>query len=70
MKRLALCMAVVCGGLQAAVTLPSLISDHMILQRDAPVRIWGRANPGEAVTVRFAGQEVAATAASDGRWEA
>ncbi|MCW5982557.1 MAG: sialate O-acetylesterase [Bryobacteraceae bacterium] len=63
--------AAVAAGWQAdaAVTLPRLISDHMMLQRDVPVRIWGKANPGESVTVRFQGQAVAAKAGEDGAWE-
>src|SRR4051812_8854702 len=35
---------------QADVTLPALIGDHMLVQRDMPVRIFGKAAPGEAVT--------------------
>ena len=38
----------------AAVELSSLFSDHMVLQRDAAVAIWGQTDPGEAVTVSFA----------------
>jgi sialate O-acetylesterase len=52
----------------AEVTLPSVIGDHMMLQRDAEVRIWGWAEPGEAVTVTFAGQEAQAQADADGHW--
>ena len=58
------------ASLQGAVSLPSLISDHMMLQQDVPVRIWGKANPGEFVTVEFRGQTVSSRAGSDGRWEA
>ncbi len=35
----------------ADVTLPAVFSDHMVLQRDMPVRVFGRAQAGEAVTV-------------------
>src|SRR5580698_5515151 len=35
----------------AAVQLPYLFSDHAVLQRDRPVRIWGWAYVGENVTV-------------------
>ena len=45
------------GGLQAAIKLPSLISDHMVLQQGVPVRIWGAADPGESVKCRFPGTE-------------
>jgi sialate O-acetylesterase len=42
----------------ADVQLPGIISDHMRLQRDMPVRIFGKASPGESVTVTFRGQTV------------
>ncbi len=51
------------------VKLPGLISDHMLLQRDAPARIFGSATPGEAVTVGYRGQTVQTTANAVGRWE-
>lgn len=53
----------------ADVRLPGVISDHMLLQRDAPVRIFGRAEPGEAVAVAFLGQTAKTVADSLGRWE-
>jgi len=39
------------------------------LQRDQPLRIWGRADSGETVTVRFAGQEVSTEANETGNWQ-
>lgn len=53
---------------QAAVKLPHVFGDHMVLQRDQPVPVWGWATPGEKVTVEFAGQSKAATADAEGRW--
>ena len=50
-------------ALQAAVKLPALISDHMVLQQGMPVRIWGAADPGESVKVDFQGQSVTVKAA-------
>jgi sialate O-acetylesterase len=58
---------VVCS-VQAEVTLPSLISDHMVLQRDIKVSIWGWGDPGEKVRVSFRGQEVTSQADSWGNW--
>jgi sialate O-acetylesterase len=52
-----------------AVRLPGLISSHMVLQRGAPVRIWGWAQPNESVTVTFAGQSVSRPADANGHWE-
>jgi sialate O-acetylesterase len=53
----------------ADVQLPGLFSDHMLLQRDAPVRIFGKAQPGEAVTVTFRGQTAQTVTDTLGRWE-
>lgn len=39
---------------QAEVSMPKFFSDNMVLQRERPIRIWGRAANGESVTVRFA----------------
>ena len=54
--------------LAADLKLASLFSDHMVLQRDQPVPVWGWADPGEAVTVEFGGQKKTATADSEGKW--
>ncbi|MBM3811483.1 MAG: sialate O-acetylesterase [Acidimicrobiia bacterium] len=51
------------------VRLPALISDHMLLQREVPVRIWGWAEPGESVTVAFRGQTATAVTGSLGKWQ-
>ncbi len=58
------------GALQGSVKLPALISDHMVLQRGMPVRVWGSADPGEAVQVAFQGQTVATKADAGGKWVA
>lgn len=56
-------------SLQAAVQLPAVLSDHMVLQQDKPLRIWGKASPGEAVKVTFLTQTAATKADTGGRWE-
>src|SRR5882724_12541074 len=53
----------------AGVKLPAVLSDRMVLQQGSPVRIWGWADPGEAVTVSFLGQKASATAGADGKWK-
>src|SRR5436305_1650138 len=60
----------VAAGLQGAVKLPALISDHMVLQQGMPVRIWGTADAGETVRVDFQGQSVSTKARENGKWEA
>ena len=52
----------------AAVRLPNVIGDHMVLQRGVRVPIWGWAEPGENVTVVFGGQKKNTTANEQGRW--
>ncbi|RAK69335.1 sialate O-acetylesterase [Hymenobacter edaphi] len=52
----------------AAVRLPRLISDGMVLQRGAAVPVWGWADRGEAVTLSFQGKTYRATAGQDGKW--
>ena len=52
----------------AGVEVAGIFGPEMILQRDAPVPVWGRASAGEKVTVSFAGQHKAATADAAGRW--
>ncbi|MFT5122002.1 MAG: sialate O-acetylesterase [Verrucomicrobiales bacterium] len=45
----------------AEVTLNAIFADHMVLQRDRPVSVYGLAEPGEQVTVDFAGQTKSGT---------
>jgi sialate O-acetylesterase len=51
------------------VRLPKLISDGMVLQRDAGLRIWGWAAGGEKVSVRFLNSTYRAEADDKGDWE-
>ncbi len=57
------------GEMHAAeLRLPSIIADHMVLQCDQPVPVWGWGDAGEHVVVEFAGQKVSATADANGKW--
>jgi sialate O-acetylesterase len=58
------------GAAQAEVKLPALFCSHMVVQRDRPVRVWGWADRGEAVTVSFRGNTVTVQSDQLGRWEA
>jgi sialate O-acetylesterase len=53
----------------AEVKLPAIFGDHMVLQRDAKVPLWGWADAGEAVTVTAGPVKETATAAADGKWK-
>ncbi len=56
------------GAAQAEVKPASVFSDHMVLQRDQPIPVWGTASPGEKALVEFAGQTKTATADAHGKW--
>ena len=47
----------------------NVFQTNMVLQRDKPLNIWGWAEPGEEVTVSFAGQQAKAKAAADRSWQ-
>lgn len=53
----------------ATVTLPVIFTDHMVLQRERPVPVWGWAEAGREVNVKFAGQTKTTKADKDGRWK-
>lgn len=53
---------------RAEIKLPAVFADHMVLQRDAAVPVWGWAAAGEVVAVEFAGQKKTATADANGKW--
>jgi len=58
----------VAADLAAQLQVHPLFGDHMVLQRDLKVPIWGQAAPGEQVTVEFAGQKLTTRANGSGRW--
>lgn len=53
-----------------ALELAGVFADHMVLQRDAPLRVWGQAEPGQRVSVQLADSRASAVAGRDGRWRA
>ena len=52
------------GDLQLA----NLFNDHMVIQRDQPVSVWGSANAGEEVSIEFAGQKKTVKTDASGKW--
>ena len=65
---LAIALAGTSAPARADVRLPAIFGDHMVLQEGRPLPFWGKADPGEAVTVSAAGQTARTTAGKDGRW--
>ena len=61
-------LALLSGTVFAAVKPSPIFHSNMVLQRDHVVPVWGTAEPGEKVTVTFAGQNVSASADAKGKW--
>ncbi|MEE3260060.1 MAG: hypothetical protein VX293_12700 [Candidatus Latescibacterota bacterium] len=53
----------------AELRRPAVFGDHMVLQRDQPLPVWGWADPGAEVTVEFLGQTAHTSADADGKWQ-
>ncbi|WAC49874.1 beta galactosidase jelly roll domain-containing protein [Asticcacaulis sp. SL142] len=53
---------------EAQVAFDHIFNDHAVLQRDTPVKVWGRAAANAPVTVELAGASVPVTADAKGEW--
>lgn len=71
MRRTVFLFALLLGvsSLFAQVRMPRIFGDHMVLQRDQPIMIWGWSSPREKVTVQFDKQLKKVTAGKDGKWK-
>lgn len=61
------------GTAQAAPEFARVFSDHAVLQRDVPLKIWGKGTPSQAVKVDLTGNNgttrtAQATAGADSKW--
>lgn len=54
---------------EAKVKLPTILSDGMILQRNAPIKVWGTADAQEKVTVVFKKKKYETQADNEGSWQ-
>src|ERR1700685_802243 len=68
--RIAAGLCVLACGLNcwADPVLPTLFSDHMVLQRDREIHVWGKADSGEKLTASLAGHNATAIADKNGAW--
>ena len=70
-KAKGLTMALLSGAMvlaAKAVELPTMFSDHAVLQQGESVPVWGWGDPGEVVTVEFGGQKASGKAGENGEW--
>ena len=54
----------------AELGLPALFCDHMVLQRDREIHVWGWGDPGKYIDINLAGVTTSTVCAPDGCWEA
>jgi sialate O-acetylesterase len=57
-----------CATASQATSVASFFSDHMVLQRNMKVPIWGTGSNAENITVTFNGQTKTVVAGSNGKW--
>jgi sialate O-acetylesterase len=55
-------------SLPGQLRLPALVRDSMVLQRDQELKVWGWADPGQQVAIRFNGNMYGAETGPDGKW--
>jgi sialate O-acetylesterase len=65
---LSLMLALLAGTAQADVRLAEVFSEHMVLQRDRPLNVWGQATPGQMLSIDLGGRRGTARVGADGRW--
>lgn len=65
----ALLFLFIISAANAKVTLPAIITDGMVIQRERPITIWGWADAGEKVEITFNKKSYSITTPQDGRWK-
>jgi len=56
-------------GKKAPVQPSHIFTDHMVLQRDRPVKVWGTSDKGAKVSLKWQGKTYSCQADPNGRWE-
>ncbi len=62
------CLLIPCLA-QAELQLSAVFGDHMVVQRDKPIHVWGWTKPGQAVSATLAGKSASGTADDGGRFD-
>jgi sialate O-acetylesterase len=65
---LPLLLALLAAAAHAEVRLSTVFGEHMVLQRDRPLRVWGSATPGQTLSVELGGRKASTRVGADGRW--
>ena len=68
-KILFFCATLFClSAAKAKITMPQLFQSGMVMQRGKAIPVWGKADAGETITIRFNKKEYTTTADANGRW--
>ena len=68
-KILFFCATLFClSAAEAKITMPQLFQSGMVMQRGKAIPVWGKADAGETVTIRFNKKEYITTADTNGKW--
>lgn len=68
-KILSLLLCIFCIFIEAKIRLPALVSDGMVLQRNQRLNVWGKADAGEKVEIKFINKKYSTTADQAGNWK-
>jgi sialate O-acetylesterase len=70
LRRLLFWVAILAGAsaLHADVRMPGIFGDHMVLQQDMRIPVWGWADPGEKISVALGKDTASTVAGADGKW--
>ena len=55
-------------SMRSAVVLPGMFQSGMVLQREKPIPIWGKSDPGEQITITFRKKQYTIIADANGHW--
>ncbi|WP_405563429.1 sialate O-acetylesterase [Polaribacter sp. Asnod6-C07] len=62
-------LSITCFTLNAqSLKLANIFGDHMVLQREKKLPVWGTSTPNEKITVKFDGQTKRTTSGNNGKW--
>lgn len=65
---LTVCLLLALSQMMAQLSVPSFFSDHMVLQREKPINIWGTANVGERISVTLGNAQKSTRTDKNGKW--
>ena len=57
-----------CNIAYAQLEVPTIFSDHMVMQRDQEIKVWGWSKPGDEIACNLASQTSETKASADGTW--